>query len=482
MKFPSLTDYEKAVSKGGESFNTLDIKFQLFKEKPFKLYMYGCGQFAIVFKGEIKGKNYAIRCFQQATKDSLNRYKALDSYLGKKKLDWLCKFEFIPDEISVNNKKYPVLLMDWVQGMNLQDYVSSNLNNKKKLTDLQSEFVNLSKKLEKNKIGHGDIQDANILINDSEKSIKLRLIDYDGMFVPELEGLKATELGKPAYQHPNRSYKNFNEEIDRFSLWLIITVLEAIKWNPSLWKRKKDGGFNNGSNCLFDAQDLEDTKNSILFSKLLSSGNDALINYTNILIGLCNSKNMENIKAPSIIKSKENIESKIIEENDLIIESKPSNAIVLNSQLHKLGKTPLKLNSKKIKNKNLIIIYSGQKINVNIDKDVVDGKISKIFKKTYKKVIDEMTTLKININKKLNPKIFINSIEEGVGGFSKQVKVGSEVNLKAELFGYEDYIKTFKVPKSGKSISVDLIKKKNIDNKKTSLTIKDNQECFKIRR
>ena len=71
-----------------------------------------------------------------------------------------------------------------------------------------------------------------------------------------------------------------------------------------------------------------------------------------------------------------------------------------------------------------------------------------------------MTTLKININKKLNPKIFINSIEEGVGGFSKQVKVGSEVNLKAELFGYEDYIKTFKVPKSGKSISVDLIKKK----------------------
>ena len=211
---------------------------------------------------------------------------------------------------------------------------------------------------------------------------------------------------------------------------------------------------------MFDAQDLEDTKNSILFSKLLSSGNDALINYTNILIGLCNSKNMENIKAPSIIKSKENIESKIIEENDLIIESKPSNAIVLNSQLHKLGKTPLKLNSKKIKNKNLIIIYSGQKINVNIDKDVVDGKISKIFKKTSKKVIDEMTTLKININKKLNPKIFINSIEEGVGGFSKQVKVGSEVNLKAELFGYEDYIKTFKVPKSGKSISVDLIKKK----------------------
>ena len=120
------------------------------------------------------------------------------------------------------------------------------------------------------------------------------------MFVPELEGLKATELGKPAYQHPNRSYKNFNEEIDRFSLWLIITALEAIKWNPSLWKRKKDGGFNNGSNCLFDAQDLEDTKNSILFSKLLSSGNDALINYTNILIGLYNSKNMENIKAPSI--------------------------------------------------------------------------------------------------------------------------------------------------------------------------------------
>ena len=47
--------------------------------------------------------------------------------------------------------------------------------------------------------------------------------------------------------------------------------------------------------------------------------------------------------------------------------------------------------------------------------------------------------------------------------------------MKAELFGYEDYLKTFKVPKSGKVISVDLIKKKNTS-KKTSLIIKDHQK------
>ena len=103
------------------------------------------------FKGKIKGKNYAIRCFQQATLDSLNNIKPY--LIIFKNLDWLYKFELITNEINVNNKKYPVLqwLGKWYESSR---FYFKNINNKQKLSDLQTEFVNLSKELEKNNIGH----------------------------------------------------------------------------------------------------------------------------------------------------------------------------------------------------------------------------------------------------------------------------------------------------------------------------------------
>ena len=59
--------------------------------------------------------------------------------------------------------------------------------------------------LERAGIAHGDLQHGNIFVVDDE----LKLIDYDGMFVPRLAGCRSNELGIEHYQHPQRKEHHF---------------------------------------------------------------------------------------------------------------------------------------------------------------------------------------------------------------------------------------------------------------------------------
>ena len=79
MKFPSVTEYEDAVSLQKESFKNLVIEFELSNPKA-GIWTFGSGQFAVVFKGRIDGENYAIRCFQHSTEQGLKNYSTLSEF------------------------------------------------------------------------------------------------------------------------------------------------------------------------------------------------------------------------------------------------------------------------------------------------------------------------------------------------------------------------------------------------------------------
>ncbi|WP_447042305.1 hypothetical protein [Streptomyces sp. DSM 118878] len=65
----------------------------------------------------------------------------------------------------------------------------------------------------------------------------LRLVDYDGMYVPALAGLGGTERGHRNYQSPLRGNDDFGVDLDRFSTWVIFLSLKAIASEPALWPR-----------------------------------------------------------------------------------------------------------------------------------------------------------------------------------------------------------------------------------------------------
>src|SRR5262249_37132969 len=85
----------------------------------------------------------------------------------------------------------------------------------------------------------------------------------DGMYVPALRGKGSHEKGHPAYQHPQRDGKDFDEHVDRFSALVVHTSLIAVAESPALWKR-----FYDDDNLIFKRSDFQDPDASPVFQEL----------------------------------------------------------------------------------------------------------------------------------------------------------------------------------------------------------------------
>jgi hypothetical protein len=117
-------------------------------------------------------------------------------------------------------------------------------------------------------IAHGDLQHGNVLVGSSG----LKLVDYDGMFVPALLGKRGTELGQPNYQHPRRADVDFGPSLDSFSAWVIYVSIVALSIYPNLWQT-----FRGGDDCLlFRRADFEDPDSSRVIRALEHCQNQSL--------------------------------------------------------------------------------------------------------------------------------------------------------------------------------------------------------------
>ena len=79
MNYPSIGEYNQVIQKsGGNAFRTLDgINLIPSRTVPIKVYLFGSGAFAAVFKGSLNGTIYAIRCFLSAENETILRYKII---------------------------------------------------------------------------------------------------------------------------------------------------------------------------------------------------------------------------------------------------------------------------------------------------------------------------------------------------------------------------------------------------------------------
>lgn len=116
-------------------------------------------------------------------------------------------------------------------------------------------------------IAHGDLQHENIIIDSSGKMF---LIDYDSMFIPNLNGESDIISGKKDYQHPNRIHNRIaSEKLDYFSELIIYISILAIASDPTLVDRYK---LKDADRLLFAKEDFEDIGNSQIYSDLKTLG------------------------------------------------------------------------------------------------------------------------------------------------------------------------------------------------------------------
>ena len=206
------------------------------------------GGFALTYKLVNFNKRWAVRCFHKPLADREKRYALISGYLKSSKSPILINVEYLPDEILVNGSRHPVTLMDWVDGDTLSQYLYKNASRPGKLTNLAGEFLLLIDELERLQIAHGDLSHLNIII----KNAKMILIDYDGLFVPSIQGWKSAELGNRNFQHPLRTSEHFDSNLDRFSEIVIYLALSGIALLPRLFNKYGAGA----EGLLFNATDF----------------------------------------------------------------------------------------------------------------------------------------------------------------------------------------------------------------------------------
>jgi hypothetical protein len=146
-------------------------------------------------------------------------------------------------EVFVGGRWLPTMRMDWVVGSVLGAAVEKRLASPSQLGVLRQELLRYARLSEQNGFAHGDIHPDNILVTDAGA---MRFVDYDGMYVRALSGLRSPIAGQPDYQSPVRSRIDpnaFGAWLDRFPLLVLDLSLAALQARPDLIKRKTGDGL-----------------------------------------------------------------------------------------------------------------------------------------------------------------------------------------------------------------------------------------------
>ena len=274
--WPDLTEYHEAVQHPQKAFADRGLKGVTLELDRFGMPKPATGGNAVVYKAHQPGgflslkKTWAIRCFLRPISDHAERYEAISKHLRRVHLPYDVNFQFLKQGIQIRSNWFPIVKMQWAKGDLLHSYIEKHLHEPALLAALRSKWVMLVRHLEAAQVAHGDLQHGNILVRDNGS---IQLVDYDGMWVPALQGRHATETGHRAYQHPERSGKDYGQEIDRFSALVVYLSLAALERDATLWER-----FHTGDNLIFVREDFVQAGRSPIWQQLsrIGSGVDQL--------------------------------------------------------------------------------------------------------------------------------------------------------------------------------------------------------------
>ena len=279
MTYPLISEYVEAVKNAEDNFEKLRNLRPVTDGNGNPVMT--SGNFAVVFKmrDEKKDKLYAVKCFLKDQPNRADNYRMIAEELEYVSSSFLTKFQYLDNELFVDSAnadgdEFPVLLMDWVDGVNLDQYIRQHIHDTYQLHLLAYQFSRLALWLMPQPFAHGDLKPDNIMVREDGTLV---LIDYDGMFVPAMKGQKAREMGSPDFRHPSRTEDTFNEHIDDFSLASILLSLRAIAKEPSLLEK-----YGAADRLLFSEKDYRD----IHFCQLLNDIFPSECVEVNTLVGL----------------------------------------------------------------------------------------------------------------------------------------------------------------------------------------------------
>ncbi len=278
--WPSMVDYQEAVQSPPSAFTSYELRCGTPVANKLGMPRPISGTFASVYELASGGRRWAVKCFLRNIPDLHQRYAKISEHL--KNCRWLryfATFEYQDKGILVQGKSFPLVKMEWVEGYPLNTFIEQNLSRRRVLAKLKKTWVKLLGDLRSAHIAHGDLQHGNVLVRPNGD---LRLIDYDGMWVPALAGEGSNETGHPDYQDPRRTQKDFHAGVDEFSDAVIQIAICAVIRDKSLWDK-----YNNGDNLLFRLRDFLDPQSSPLITDLRALGDPEIEEKLEFVLNAC---------------------------------------------------------------------------------------------------------------------------------------------------------------------------------------------------
>ncbi len=280
--WPTPQDYNETIQNPHLCFADEELQESEVELTPLGLPKVSTGSFASVYKVRCKGVDWAVRCFSAQVKDQEDRYEKTSRFVCGDDLPYTVPLQYMKEGIRIQGKWFPILKMEWVEGTPLYEYVDLNYQKSDKMHELQNRFLTMMTDLKHTGIAHSDLQHGNVIIRNDE----IVLVDYDGMFVPELSGYLSNERGHPNYQHPSREARHFGPYLDNFSAFLIDTALLSIIHDPDLWTKFSG----DGESMLFHRRDLEQPNGSEIFATLKQHPVSAIRERAEFILTLLESK------------------------------------------------------------------------------------------------------------------------------------------------------------------------------------------------
>jgi hypothetical protein len=270
MAWPLSQDYNEALQNPQTSFSDAELRRGQVVVNVLGIPQPCSGNFADVYAVECSATRtkWAVKCFTREVHGLRERYSEISKYLQQTHLPFTVDFQYLEQGVRIAGRWYPILKMHWVEGFTLNAFVRDMVDKPAMLEGLSRIWLRMAQRLREAKLAHADLQHGNVLLvpGSNASSLAVKLIDYDGMWVPSLASKPSGEIGHPSYQHPQRLREgSYTQEIDRFPLLAIYVALRAlVAGGRPLWER-----YDNGDNLLFRQADFEAPAKSPLFAELL---------------------------------------------------------------------------------------------------------------------------------------------------------------------------------------------------------------------
>lgn len=240
---PSAEEYIDAFTKQTFCFRTLK-HLKAIQENGRVVFSKGAN--SVVFKmQDLNTSNYyAIKCYTDVKYGIYNRMEVVKEKMRLVESPYFVKMNIVFNELNINVNVlkdegicyYPIVIMDWVDGITLDHYHPKSEKAEDDLKQLISSYKSMSSWLLEQNFSHGDISPKNIIVTKDNNTM---IIDYDNMVFSDEDVVPVpiAKMKDDDFCNPYQTSFKYEDNIDNFSLVSIMISLIYQLESTKPWKR-----------------------------------------------------------------------------------------------------------------------------------------------------------------------------------------------------------------------------------------------------